>query len=112
MFFKKIIYRYIFLEYFALNIYTKWMLLTKERVYWLLIIDWLFLARKFEILWKNGIINHQTSLKNIWDKVFKNGTSEICGRQLLKNLERYGLLRSRISLIKALNVPVTIFSTQ
>ena len=24
--------------------------------------------------------------KNIWDKVFKNGPSEICGRQPLKNL--------------------------
>ena len=25
------------LEYFVLNIYTKWMLLTKQRVYWLII---------------------------------------------------------------------------
>ena len=28
----------------------------------------------------------------IWDKVFKNGPSKICGRQPLKNLKRYGLL--------------------
>ena len=28
----------------------------------------------------------------IWDKVFKSGPSKICGRQLLKNLEGYGLL--------------------
>ena len=28
---------------------------------------------------------------SIWDKVFKNGTSKICGRQLLKNLKRYDL---------------------
>ena len=27
----------------------------------------------------------------IWNKVFKNGPSEICGRQSLKNLKRYGL---------------------
>ena len=28
----------------------------------------------------------------IWDKVFKNGPSKICGRQPLKNLKGYGLL--------------------
>ena len=28
----------------------------------------------------------------IWDKVFKNGPSKICGRQPLKNLKEYGLL--------------------
>ena len=27
---------------------------------------------------------------NIWDKVFKNGTGKICGRQHLKNLKEYG----------------------
>ena len=26
-----------------------------------------------------------------WDKVFKNGPSQICGRQPLENLKRYGL---------------------
>ena len=29
--------------------------------------------------------------KNIWDEVFKNGPSKICGRQPLKNLKEYGL---------------------
>ena len=29
----------------------------------------------------------------IWDKVFKNGPSKICGRQSLKNLKGYGLLK-------------------
>ena len=29
----------------------------------------------------------------IWDKIFKNGPSKICGRQPLKNLKGYGLLR-------------------
>ena len=29
----------------------------------------------------------------IWDKVFKNGPSKICGRQPLKNLKGYGLLK-------------------
>ena len=28
----------------------------------------------------------------ILDKVFKNGPSETCGRQPLKNMKRYGLL--------------------
>ena len=32
-------------------------------------------------------------LISIWDKVFKNGPSEICGRQPLKNLKLYGLLK-------------------
>ena len=29
--------------------------------------------------------------KIIWDKVFKNGPSKICGRQPLKNFKRYDL---------------------
>ena len=29
----------------------------------------------------------------IWDKVFKNGPSKICGRKSLKNLKGYGLLK-------------------
>ena len=28
----------------------------------------------------------------IWDKVFKNGPSKICGRWLVKNLKKDGLL--------------------
>ena len=38
-----------------------------------------------------------TAKKHIWDKVFKNGPSKICGRQPLKNL-KYGLLKQTISL--------------
>ena len=30
----------------------------------------------------------------IWDKVFKNGPSKICGRWLVKNLKKYGLLEA------------------
>ena len=33
------------------------------------------------------------SYENIWNKVFKNGPSEICARQPLKNLKWYGLLK-------------------
>ena len=33
-----------------------------------------------------------------WDKVFKNGASKICGRQSLKNLKEYGLLKEIILL--------------
>ena len=29
----------------------------------------------------------------IWDKVFKIGPSKICGKQPLKNLKGYGLLK-------------------
>ena len=32
-------------------------------------------------------------VSNIWDKVFKNRPSKICGRQPFKKLERYGLLK-------------------
>ena len=34
-------------------------------------------------------------LKNIWDKVFKNGPIKICGRQPLKNLKENGLLKQK-----------------
>ena len=33
---------------------------------------------------------------NNWDKVFKNGPSKISGRQSLKHLKGYGLLRQTI----------------
>ena len=41
----------------------------------------------------------------IWDKVFKNELSKICGTQPLKNLERYGLLKAvfHILLVPFLN---------
>ena len=35
----------------------------------------------------------------IWDKVFKNGPSKICGRHPLKKLKGYGLLKRTISLL-------------
>ena len=35
---------------------------------------------------------------DIWVYVFKNGPSEVCGRQPLRNLKRYGLLKQTISL--------------
>ena len=35
-------------------------------------------------------------MTNIWDKVFKNGPSEICGRQPLINLKCYGLHKQKI----------------
>ena len=37
-------------------------------------------------------------LLDIWDKVFKNGPSKIYGRQPLKNLNGYGLLKQAMSL--------------
>ena len=38
------------------------------------------------------------SKSTIWDKVFKNGPSKICGRQPLKNLLGYGVLKQITSL--------------
>ena len=32
----------------------------------------------------------------MWDKVFKNGASKIRGRQPLKNLKGYGLLKQTL----------------
>ena len=37
----------------------------------------------------------------IWDKIFKNGPSKICGRQPLKNLKGYGCFEQ--------NIPLQIF---
>ena len=34
-----------------------------------------------------------SSSSNIWDKVFKSGPSKNCGKQPLKNLKGYGLLK-------------------
>ena len=43
-------------------------------------------------------IQIQNSQWHIWDEVFKNGPSKICGRQPLNNLIGYGLLKQTISL--------------
>ena len=39
-----------------------------------------------------------TFLHNVWEKVFKNWPSKICGRPSLKKLKRYGLLKQTIFL--------------
>ena len=36
------------------------------------------------------------SMTRMWDNVFKNGASKICGRQPLRNLNGYGLLNAYI----------------
>ena len=36
--------------------------------------------------------------RNIWEKVFKSAPSKICGREPLKNLKGYGLVKQAISL--------------
>ena len=36
-----------------------------------------------------------TIITFIWDKIFKNGPIKICGRQPLKNLKEYGLLKQK-----------------
>ena len=41
-------------------------------------------------------------------KVFKNGTSKICGRQALKNLKGYGLLSAiYVNFLRRLGIKVT-----
>ena len=51
----------------------------------------------WRILQKNQQISIWKKTNKIWsdkwDKVFKNGPSKICGRQPLKNLKGYGLLK-------------------
>ena len=48
---------------------------------------------------KSDFINCYLSSSIMWDKVFKNGPSEICRRQSLKNMRRYyGLSKQPISL--------------
>ena len=42
--------------------------------------------------WKGNSFDINWYLKYMWDKVFKNEPSKICGRQPLKNLKLYGLL--------------------
>ena len=48
--------------------------------------------------------NQLVLLKVLWNKVFKNGQSKICGRQLLKNLKGYGLLGRPLLLGPFLNI--------
>ena len=65
-------------------------------------------VRRLQIFWKNFenksawiicMYNLKERLRYfIWVKVFQDGPSEICGRQPLKNLKWYGLLRQTISL--------------
>ena len=51
-----------------------------------------------------------TQLQYTWDKVFKNGPNKICGRQPLKILKWYGLLRQTISLQIFLRLSSTNFA--
>ena len=58
--------------------------------------------RKRPVAW-NGLIKTLEQVRKIlgttkWGKVFKTGPSKICGRQPLRNLKWYGLLRQTISL--------------
>ena len=40
-------------------------------------------------------VKHVDNVK--WNKIFKNGPSKACGRQPLKSLKGYGLLKQTIS---------------
>ena len=50
------------------------------------------------ILIMQSITQQKGNVRNIWDKVFKNGPNKVCRRQSLKNLKGYGLLKQTISL--------------
>ena len=41
-------------------------------------------------------VNARIDNIDMWDKVFKNGPSKICGRQPLKYLKWYGLLKHNV----------------
>ena len=75
----------------------------------------LFICMVWYFTWRKGFLLHLTlSLKAlvilIWDKVFKNGPSRICGRQPLKNFKRYGLRKETISLQIFLRLSSTNFT--
>ena len=44
-----------------------------------------------------------------WDKVFKNGPNKFCGRQPLRNLKGYSLLKQTISLLSSTNFTWSVF---
>ena len=74
-------------------------LFLKEHLSWLLLPYMWSLARSFQKYSKHFLENVWTAefadaMIIRWDKVFKNGPSKICGRQHLKNLKGYGLLRA------------------
>ena len=47
----------------------------------------------FREVWLSFVLLPIYLSDNILDKVLKNGPSKICGRQSLKNLKEYGLLK-------------------
>ena len=49
-------------------------------------LSWPFKSRQFNI-----------TINTVWDKIFKSGLSKVCGRQLLKNLRRYGLSSTKFT---------------
>ena len=57
----------------------------------------------------NFIFNHL--LRTIWEKVFKNGPSKICGRQSLKNLKCYGLSKQFFKSLSFTNFTWSILDT-
>ena len=83
--------------------------LRKEK--WLVIlIYWLpsQISEFFLNILTNIIDYFKNFLKIIWDNVFKNGASNICGRLTLKNLNGYGVLKQTISL-QTLPYPFKLF---
>ena len=53
------------------------------------------LLSKIDLLTLLMVKISNTRTYNKWDKVFKSGRSKFCGRQPLKNLKGYGLLKQR-----------------
>ena len=87
-----------------ISLYSRINHLSSRKLEFILLIDYicgLYLWTKR--LWKrramvNSVKRRQWKLcfrtKIIWVKVFKNGPNKICGRQPLKNLKWYGLLKA------------------
>ena len=94
------------LKFFFLNLKTfwvkrrtyferfKWMYKVKTfNLYWIIIIE----KVSFEVhIFLSTITQKANAQMNKWERVFMNGPSKICGRQPLKKLKWYGLLKQTI----------------
>ena len=68
----------------------------KEGLSQILLVSFLNSLFHIRIIFSENLFVWAPAIK--WDKVFRNGPSEIYGRQSLKNLKGYGLLKQTISL--------------
>ena len=73
-------------------------------------IIWFNWNYRSSILCKILVLKKCEMISFIWDKVFKNGPSKICGRQPFKHLKGYGLLKQTLILQIFKRPPSTNFT--